>query len=242
MSLVADLHLTDPMQRLVVHVEGPTEEAFVQEVLGPHLRDFGYDQVWPRIVGNARLDRRSGGIKGWASVRKDVIEHLSENPGCRATTMVDYYALPKTGPKAWPGRMEAATMVHAHRAMHVEQALFEDIQNKVDYSLVARFRPFVTMHEFEGLLFSDCNAFSRGIGRPEMEGKLQAIRDRFKTPEEINDSPTTAPSKRIAALVPGYSKPFLGILAALEIGLGAMRFQCPEFRRWLEHLESWLED
>jgi hypothetical protein len=230
------------MNRLVVHVEGPTEETFIKEVLGPHLVNCGYGAVWPRIVGNARLDRRSGGIKGWPSVRKDVIEHLQENPGCRATTMVDYYALPKTGGKAWPGRAEAARLAFAQRASHVESALQADIQQRVDYNLALRFRPFVTMHEFEGLLFSDCHAFSEGIGRPELEEDFQAIRDEFTSPEEINDSPHTAPSKRVEALVPGYSKPFLGVLAALEVGLGSMRAECPIFRRWLEHLETWIED
>ena len=230
------------MSRLVVHVEGPTEETFIKEVLGPHLMNFGYDAVWPRIVGNARLDRRSGGIKGWPSVRKDVIEHLQENPGCRATTMVDYYALPKTGAKAWPGRDAAARLPYAQRASHVETCLLADLQGRVEYHLGLRFRPFVTMHEFEGLLFSDCRAFSEGIGMPELEEDFQAIRDEFECPEEINDSPITAPSKRVEALVPGYSKPFLGVLASLEVGLGTMRAECPVFRRWLEDLEDWLED
>ena len=230
------------MNRLVVHVEGPTEETFVNEVLGPHLSNLGYEAVWPRIVGNARLDRRSGGIKGWPSVRKDLIEHLQANSGCRATTMVDYYALPKTGGKAWPGRAEAAGLPYAQRAGYVENALLADIQGRVDYQVGLRFRPFVTMHEFEGLLFSDCRAFSEGIGRPELEADFQAIRDAFPSPEEINDSPITAPSKRVEALVPGYSKPLFGVLAALEIGLAPMRAKCPLFRRWLEHLETWLED
>jgi hypothetical protein len=230
------------MSRLVVHVEGPTEETFVKEVLGPHLVDFGYTAVWPRIVGNARLDRRSGGIKGWPAVRKDLIEHLQENPGCRATTMVDYYGLPKTGDKAWPGRAEAARLPYGQRASHVETALLADIQEGVNYNLGLRFRPFITMHEFEGLLFSDCRAFSEGIGRPELEVDFQTIRDQFTSPEEINDSPHTAPSKRVEALVSGYSKPLLGVLAALEIGLDPMRAECPIFRRWLEHLETWLED
>jgi hypothetical protein len=75
------------------------------------------------------------------------------------------------------------------------------------------------MHEFEGLLFSDCAAFSRGIGRPDLAAGLQEIRDQFATPEEIDDSPVTAPSKRVEGLVPGYEKPLLGVLAILEIGL-----------------------
>jgi hypothetical protein len=156
--------------------------------------------------------------------------------------MVDYYALPKTGAKAWPGRAEAAGLPFGQRAGQVENALLADIQGRVDYQLGRRFRPFVTMHEFEGLLFSDCRAFSEGIGRPELAADLQAIRDQFNSPEEINDSPITAPSKRVEDLVSGYSKPVLGVLAALEIGLAPMRAECPIFRRWLEHLETWLED
>jgi len=230
------------MSRLVVHVEGPTEEVFINEVLRPHLLDYGFDAVWPRIVGNARLDRRTGGIKEWPSVRKDVIEHLQENPGCLATTMVDYYALPKSNGKAWPGRAKAVRLPYAQRASHVETALMEDIQGCVNYRLALRFRPFVTMHEFEGLLFSNCRAFSKAIGMPELEDELQTIRDQFTSPEEINDSPHTAPSKRVEALVPGYNKPLLGVLAALEVGLDSMRAECPVFRRWLEHLESWVED
>jgi Domain of unknown function (DUF4276) len=62
--------------------------------------------------------------------------------------------------------------------------------------------------------------------------------DQFASPEEINDSPLTAPSKRVEALVPGYQKPFLGVLAALEIGLASIRAECPHFNHWLEKLES----
>eukprot|EP00828_Plagiopyla_frontata_P036288 TRINITY_DN47926_c0_g1_i1.p4 TRINITY_DN47926_c0_g1~~TRINITY_DN47926_c0_g1_i1.p4 ORF type:complete len:116 (-),score=18.62 TRINITY_DN47926_c0_g1_i1:94-441(-) len=102
-----------------------------------------------------------------------------------------------------------------------------------------RFVPFVMMHEFEGWLFSDCERFSQGIGRPELAGAFQAVRDQFGSPEEINDSPVTAPSKRVAQLVPGYQKPLLGSLAVQSIGLDAIRRECPHFRTWLETLEAW---
>lgn len=85
------------------------------------------------------------------------------------------------------------------------------------------------MHEFEALLFSDCAAFGRGIGRPDLGGDFQEIRDAFENPEEIDDSPQTAPSKRVERLVRGYEKPLLGTLAALEIGLATMRRECPHF-------------
>ncbi len=60
--------------------------------------------------------------------------------------------------------------------------------------------------------------------------------NQFATPEDINDSPHTAPSKRVEALFPGYEKPLLGNLAALEIGLEAIVRECTNFRRWLDNL------
>jgi hypothetical protein len=108
-----------------------------------------------------------------------------------------------------------------------------------DVFFPVRFIPFVIMHEFEGLLFSDCTAFARSIGQTRIAPSFQAIRDQFPTPEEINDSPITAPSKRVQELVAGYEKPFHGTLAALEIGLQSIRAQCPHFNDWLVRLEAW---
>ena len=96
------------------------------------------------------------------------------------------------------------------------------------------------MHKFEAMLFSDCAAFSHGIGNPALAIQFQAVRDAFASPEEIDDSPLTAPSKRVENLVPGYTKPLLGTLAALEIGLEAIHKECPHFRNWLDRLEAGL--
>src|SRR5260370_3535202 len=91
------------MNRLLVHVEGQTEEDFVNEVLRNHLVARGYHSVDSKIVGNARLRQRRGGIRPWPSVRTDIRNHLLEDAGCVATTMVDYYGLPHT----WPGTAES---------------------------------------------------------------------------------------------------------------------------------------
>ena len=42
----------------------------------------------------------------------------------------------------------------------------------------------------------------------------------------------------MSRLVRGYEKPLLGTLAALEIGLGTMRRECPHFGNWLDRLEQ----
>lgn len=228
------------MPRLLIHVEGETEEAFVNEVLADHLYACGYELVSARLVGNARLREKRGGIRAWSTVKKDILNHLKEDSGCLATTMVDYYGLPQTGEKAWPGRAEAGQLPYAEKAACIEKALFADMAEALGGEFEARrFVPFVVMHEFEGLLFSDCEAFADGIGRPQLVQPFRDIRQQFATPEEINDSPITAPSKRVEGLVEGYEKPLLGTLAALNIGLDTIRVECPHFRDWLARLESW---
>lgn len=227
------------MARLLVHVEGETEETFVNEVLAGHLYACGYELVSARLVGNARLREKRGGIRAWNMVRKDILNHLQEDTGCLVTTMVDYYGLPQAGEKAWPGRTEAGRLPYAEKAASIESALFADVARALGGEFEARrFVPFVVMHEFEGLLFSDCNAFAEGIGRPHLAQPFHEIRRQFATPEEINDSPITAPSKRVEQLVEGYEKPLLGTLAVLKIGLDVIRGECPHFKDWLSRLED----
>lgn len=71
-----------------------------------------------------------------------------------------------------------------------------------------------------------------------ISSRLTTIRDEFETPEDINDSPVTAPSKRVENLLPGYEKPLFGNLAVLEIGLTKIRAEYPHFANWLTKLES----
>ncbi len=146
--------------------------------------------------------------------------------------MVDYYGLPR----AWPGRAVAHCLSGLRKVEYVEQALLSDMQGTMPDGS-RRFIPFVMLHEFEALLFSDCGRFAEAID-PALTPRFQAIRDQFSTPEEIDDSPQTAPSKRVLKLCPDYEKPIMGVLAALEIGLETMRRECPHFANWLRRLEN----
>ena len=227
------------MTRLLIHVEGQTEETFVNAVLGPHLYKLGYSGISARLMGNARQRSRRGGVKPWPDARKEIVNHLRQDSGCIATTMVDYYGLPQGSQRAWPGRAEASRLAFPKKASTIEDLLLADVCQRMGGSFNPdRFIPYVMMHEFEAMLFSDCAAFARGIGSPDLAASLQAIRDEFASPEEIDDSPVTAPSKRIATLVPGYQKPTQGTFAIQEIGLDTIRAECPHFRAWLERLES----
>ena len=226
------------MTRFLVHVEGRTEEEFVNEVLAPHLWDRGRHLVRSRMLGRARQRYRRGGIKAWPSVKHEIVNHLRADPHCVSSTMVDFYGMPRVGAGAWPGRANASGLAPSDKAFTIERRIADDISQAMGADFdERRFVPFVMMHEFEAMLFSDCASFAHGIGRPELESRFQAIRDEFDTPEEIDDSPNKAPSRRIARLVPGYQKPLMGCLAALAIGLDTIRAECPNIHNWLERLE-----
>lgn len=226
------------MRGLYIHVEGPTEETTVNEVLRPHLTQHGFDFVAARLVGDPR--KSSGGIVSWQVAKREIIRRLRGRGDPYVTTLVDYYGLPQSNGGAWPGRSAATALPFAQRASTVENGMMADIVAAMggDGFYPNRFIPFVVMHEFEGLLFSDCARFSIGIERPDLESSFQKIRDTFDSPEEINDSPTHAPSKRILQLMPDYQKPLFGNLAVLEIGLERIRHECHHFHAWLERIEA----
>lgn len=229
------------MPRLRVLVEGETEETFVQRVLGPVLYDRGFHEVSAKLLGNARMRSRRGGIRHWPEVSREICLHLSADSGVSVTTMVDYYGLPEGSgnPGAWPGRTGASSLPFQDRARCVEDAMAKAIAARMGPDWDARrFIPFVVMHEFEGLLFSDCARIAQVIGRPQIATRLEAIRGSYSCPEEINDSQETHPSKRIETLFPGYQKLLHGIEIAQAIGLNGIAAHCPHFRDWIERLES----
>jgi len=227
------------MPRLLISVEGQTEETFVREVLRPHLQNFGFGAVDARLMGNVRQRSGRGGVRKWASIKAELLRHLSQDRSAVLGMMVDYYGMPRSGNGGWPGRAGASALPTQERGAAVERAIAEEISAAMGTSFdLSRFVPCVVVHEFEGLLFSDCAAFAHSLGRPDLESPLQEIRGQFTTPEEINDSPNTCPSSRVKALIPSYEKPLLGTLAALEIGLATIAHECQHFGRWVTRLEQ----
>ena len=208
------------MKRLAVSVEGQTEESFVNTVLADHLRPLKVEPT-PILVGLAR-----GGRGGDISVGRLAADmaRLYWNFD-RVTSLVDFYG--------FRGK-ESRTVDD------LEQLLCKEIQTRVSDSWDQRkVVPYVQKHEFEGLLFSDVSAFRAVTDASEADVvRLGRIRSNFPTPEDINDSPDTAPSKRIAKVIPRYGKVLHGPLVAEEIGLTTIREQCPRFGNWISRLES----
>lgn len=203
-------------------VDGPSEEWFVRLLLAPHLRDRGVtaDAVIVPHVGYRRHKRQ--GICGL----------LRENVGDthRFSTMFDYYALPED----FPGKAGPAGARPLDRVSQLEDALAEDIADP-------RFIPYLQLHEFEALLLADPSRFvAQYPDRPDAVQGLVASVASAGEPEDIDDGPETAPSKRIAAHFPRYAqqKPLASSTIARAIGLETMRARCPHFATWLRALEA----
>ena len=90
--------------------------------------------------------------------------------------------------------------------------------------------PYIQVHEFEALLFSDLNAFEKATGHAGAASELEV----GVPPEEVNG--IRPPSKRILASYRDYDKVNDGALAAEAIGIPAMRSACPRFDAWLANL------
>lgn len=218
------------MVRVHVFVEGQTEKMFVQGILLPH---FARSEIYlfPRQLGKPRHKR---GICEYPLARRDILATLKQETRTFCTTMFDYYGMPNS----WPQREAARGSPFPQKSVMVEHAILADIAGDLGEGFDrSRFIPYVQMHEFEALLFSDPKTLADGLDLPDATA-VQQIRDQFGSPEEINDSQQTAPSKRIVRLNARYRKPTHGILISQHITLDTMRAQCSHFSEWIGKLEA----
>ncbi|MFU3311917.1 DUF4276 family protein [Pseudomonas sp. DC3200b2] len=221
------------MIRVHVICEGQTEEMFVNEMLTPVFFPKGI-QLVPALVG--KPGHKGGNFK-FERLQADVKNRLLGDRTAYCTTFFDYYGLPQ----GFPGKDTLAAHADIRdKAAAVQDAMVDELIRLIGQDSMRRFIPFVQMYEYEALLFSDPDAFAIGVDRISLNQHLKAISAQFESPEHINNSPVTAPSKRIEALMADYQKPLMGTLAALEVGLDVMRAKCALFNDWLTRIESLL--
>lgn len=92
------------------------------------------------------------------------------------------------------------------------------------------------LHEFEGILFSSPQAFLE-ITDDDTVAEIQRMRDEAMSPEHINNSPETAPSKRLESLMPNYAKVKNGTLLSKKMGIDAILKECKHFSEWIEKIK-----
>lgn len=213
------------MKFVYIYCEGQTEESFVNNVLAPYFQRMEI-YVTPIIHKTNRTATKTfkGGVSTYGSIKKELLI-LCQNTNAIVTTMLDYYGMPSDTPL-----INSTEEDIYQRAEHIESVIADDIGRD-------NFIPNLIMHEFEGLLFSDPQAFSE-IAADRAVENLQEIRDSVASPEHINNSPLTAPSKRIKRVIENYSKVRQGTIVAKKIGIDKMMAECKHFATWIRNIQE----
>jgi Domain of unknown function (DUF4276) len=218
-------------KRVLILVEGQTEERFTKDVLAPAFwnKNLFFN---PTILVTKRVKKGSnfkGGVTNFAKFRNDAQRLLNCAAGALVTTMLDYYGLPSD----FPGmNTRPSNGTPLERVLHVETAVAQHFGAPVN------FLPFLALHEFEAWLFSSPAEIHRAMNEPERSAEVEAIRAAVSTPEEINERPEFAPSKQLRTIFPAYKKTVHGPTITARIGLEQIRGQCPHFHDWLSKLEA----
>ncbi|HPR97045.1 MAG TPA: DUF4276 family protein [Thermotogota bacterium] len=203
--------------------EGQTEETFCNALLKRHFVQFNID-IKPHLLETS--SGHKGGFPVYSKLKRQINKHKMSDD-FYLTTFFDYYGLPND----FPGKNKLSEFTESPAKCHfLEQELERDINRK-------NFIPNIVLHEFETLLFSDLDSPSDYFSEEELQN-LKTDTQGFSNPEVINDSPLTAPSKRILKIKEDYDKVFDGNCRALEIGLQKIRAKCPHFNSWIEKLEN----
>src|SRR5512140_1474140 len=217
------------MSRILILVEGQTEEVFVKELLAPHLTQFGVFLTptilvtkWVKAGGHFR-----GGVTSYQRAVNDIKRLLGDSNAKAITTMLDYYGLPDD----FPGMSSRPKGDCYGRVQHVEAKFKADIGDP-------RFDPYLALHEFETLLFTDPERCRFVFAGTNAARELKQMAAKYQSPEQIDEGPQAAPSKRIVSVYSGYQKPLHGPLATREIGLPVLRAKCPHFSEWVARLEA----
>lgn len=204
------------MIRVHVICEGYTEAAFVNKLLKRHFES--------RNISLTSINQK--GVSNYKEIKREVEKLCKSDPSSKITTFLDYYGL-KNSPKLESTSLDFSSFEQA-------KALEKLFEKEIDQP---NFIAHLSIHEFEGLLFSDPSVFSNWFDKNAVK-KLQSIVNKFPSPEHINNSKETAPSKRILQICSNYEKVLHGTEISERITLDGIRGKCSHFDAWIKKLEQ----
>ena len=212
------------MKRLVFLVEGDTELLFINKHVIPHLYQKGFCNPMhaQKIVTNRKMNKK-GGVINYEYLKNDMKRVLAQG-NIIITTFLDFFRLPNSFPgySADPKRIGS-----------IEAGILEDMNNNPDII------PYIQLHEMEALMFSDIRGFEMVVDDQKKIEQLISVMNEYSNPEDINNTPQTAPSKRLE-LIFGYEKITDGEIILDTLGIEIMILKCPRFASWIKRIEAGL--
>lgn len=216
---------------VIAIVEGKTEQIFIEKILAPYL---GCKNIVIRATQVSKPGQKGGDVR-FSRVKRDLEAHFKQRSDTYITTFIDYYGI-----KEWPGLDSVPPQASPEQ---IGSTINEATKSQVislffEQQAERRFIPFMAVHEFEALLFSDVGILAEQLKIDE--AAIITVIDDCGSPEAINDSPQTAPSKRLDnwSVNGRFLKTTTGISVAEQIGIDRMRQKCPLFDSWISTLEE----
>ncbi len=209
------------MIRVAISVEGQTEMEFCKKVLTPFFRDFNIEMT-PIVVSTSRDKcgtKHKGGCINIGRIKSEVSRLL--NSFDYVTTFYDFY-----------GFNDRPT----NDIDELEEMIFELFNDN-------RLIPYIQQYEFETLLFSKPEYYEDYFNDSYVADKMKQIIEEFQEDiEKINDSPQTAPSKRIEKLFDEVGEPYDKVLhgegIARDIVIKHIINRANRFREWVEKIKA----
>lgn len=213
------------MKRLVFIVEGDTEIVLVEKLIVPYLSGKGFRNVMhaQTIITN-RKQHKKGGVSSYGKFKNEVVRTLAQG-NVIVTTLIDFFKLPTDFPAFTSDSLQID---------QIENAVIEDIADK-------NFIPYIQRHELEALMFSSNEGFELVVDDQGILTELDQVIEAYPNPEDINNSPQTAPSKRLKNIF-GYEKTSDGALIFEMLEIEVILSKCPRFRKWLTDIEDKLSE
>lgn len=221
------------MITVYVLTEGQSEEAVIKTAIQPILAE-NHIYLIPFCMNTSK--HHKGGAVNFARLSTNIQRLLKQQSDCYISTFLDFYALDTSFPSF--SDFQAIPDIYG-KIEQLESALHQAVIQQTGCN-PTRFIPHIQPHELEALLFSDVEKFANVEPNwGNFVQSLQDVYDKFGSPEYINDSPQTAPSKRLEQMLsPKYKKTTHAPLLAQKIGLYKIENECQHFHQWLEKIRQ----
>lgn len=136
------------MKKLIIICEGKTELLFCSVILEPYFRQINIQIEYPLI------SHSNGGIVKWAHLKPQIETNLIIDSTCFVTTFIDFYGIYEH--HDFPDWRQSLTEPSKSIKMDI---LENGMRNSIASNLQSRFIPYIQLHEFEALIFSDYASF-----------------------------------------------------------------------------------